>query len=258
MKSYFKDLISKRPLVCSFVSVAIISFASIFISLAVKAEGISLQLGSDSEGVATGLQILILLTILSVAPAILLMTTSFVRFVVVFSMLRQAMGLGQLPPNQVIIGLSLILTFLVMQPTFTRIDQEALQPFIEQKVDQDQFFERGKAPLREFMLKQIKEPDLKMALQIAQIDKPDSPEDIPTHVLIAAFILSELKIAFQIGFTIFLPFVIIDLIAASALVSVGLMFLPPTTVSLPFKVILFVLIDGWNILSEALVFSFQG
>jgi flagellar biosynthesis protein FliP len=232
-----------------------------FFGVAMAAPGISLQFGdtasNTNQGVATSVQILILLTILSVAPSIILMTTSFVRFIIVFSMLRQAMGLGQLPPTQVLIGLSLILTFLVMKPTFSRMNDEALQPFIRQELSQEEFFKRGIKPLREFMLSQVKEEELSMVLKLANIDKPDSIDDLANHLLIAAYILGELKIAFQIGFTIFLPFVVIDMIAASALVSIGLMFLPPATISLPFKVILFVLIDGWNLLSESLVESFN-
>lgn len=221
-----------------------------------SAQGISLQIGDSPEGVSTGVQLLILLTILSVAPAILLMTTGFVRIVIVFSMLRQAMGIGQLPPNQVIIGLSLILTFLIMHPTFTEVNENALQPFIKQEISQENFFKKAMDPMRKFMLKQTRESDLEMTMKLAEIENPEKPEDIASHILVAAFILSELKTAFQIGFTIFLPFIIIDLITASALVSMGLMFLPPTTISLPFKVILFVLIDGWAILSEALVYGF--
>lgn len=220
------------------------------------AAGISLQLGDGANGVSSGVQILILLTILSVAPAILLMTTGFVRIVIVFSMLRQAMGIGQLPPNQVIVGLSLILTFLIMQPTFNEVNEKALQPFVKQQMNSETFFKKAMVPMRKFMLKQTRESDLKMTLRLADIPQPDNREVIPNHIVVASFVLSELKTAFQIGFTIFLPFIIIDLIVASALVSMGLMFLPPTTISLPFKVILFVLIDGWAILSEALVYGF--
>lgn len=237
------------------------SLLLVFSLPALAAPGISLQFGDAganlNQGVATSVQILILLTILSVAPSIILMTTCFVRFIIVFSMLRQAMGLGQLPPTQVLIGLSLILTFLVMKPTFSRMNDEALQPFIKQELSQEEFFKRGIKPLRDFMLSQVKEEELTMVLSLANRDKPATVDDLDNHLLIAAYILGELKIAFQIGFTIFLPFVIIDMIAASALVSIGLMFLPPATISLPFKVILFVLIDGWNLLSQSLVESFN-
>ena len=240
----------------------IIGPLSALVALPSSAAGLSIDIGggglaASPDSVATGLQIMLLLTVLSVAPSILLMTTSFVRFVIVFAMLRQALGIGQLPPTQVLIGLSLILTFLVMQPTLTQINDEALQPFVKHQMGQKEFFKKASDPLRAFMLKQIKEKDLKSALSLASIDEVGSVDEIPFHLVVVAFMLNELRVAFQIGFTLFLPFVIIDMIAASALVSVGLMFLPPSTISLPFKIILFVLIDGWNILSEGLVLSFN-
>ncbi len=240
----------------SFFIWAFITFALLIPQAAQAAPGISLNLGEDSRGVAVGVQLLILLTILSIAPSILLMTTSFVRFIIVFSMLRTAMGIGQLPPTQVLIGLSLILTFMVMQPTFDRINTEALQPFMNQQIDEKAFFEKSFSPLREFMLKQTGETELKLAIQTAEIEQPKEINEVPNHLVVMAFMLSELKKSFQIGFMLFLPFLIIDMIVASALVSVGLMFLPPTTVALPFKVILFVLIDGWAILSQGLVQGF--
>ena len=222
------------------------------------APGINIDLGQGPEGVSSGIQILVLLTILSVAPSILLMSTCFVRFVIVFSMLRTAMGLGQLPPTQILVGLSLILTFMVMQPTFNEINNAALQPFIKQQIDEKQFIEKAFNPLAKFMAAQTSEADLELTFRLAQLDeKPESLEETPKHLMMVAFILGELRRAFQIGFMLFLPFVIIDMIAASALVSVGLMFLPPTTISLPFKVVLFILIDGWAILSEGLVNSIQ-
>lgn len=222
------------------------------------APGISLDLGQGTQGVSSGIQILILLTILSVAPSILLMSTCFVRFVIVFGMLRTAMGLGQLPPTQILVGLSLILTFMVMQPSFVKINDTALQPFIKQEIDEKEFFIKAFKPLAEFMAAQTSEKDFEMTLKLANLEeKPDSYESTPKHILLAAFMLSELRKAFQIGFMLFLPFVIIDMISASALVSVGLMFLPPTTISLPFKVVLFILVDGWAILSQGLVNSIQ-
>jgi flagellar biosynthetic protein FliP len=222
------------------------------------APGISVDLGQGPEGVSSGIQILILLTILSVAPSILLMSTCFIRFVIVFGMLRTAMGLGQLPPTQILVGLSLILTFMVMQPSFVKINDTALQPFIKQQIDEKEFFTKAFKPLAEFMAAQTSEKDFEMTLKLANLEeKPDSYETTPKHILLAAFMLSELRKAFQIGFMLFLPFVIIDMIAASALVSVGLMFLPPTTISLPFKVVLFILVDGWAILSQGLVNSIQ-
>lgn len=223
----------------------------------VHAAAISLNLGSDAQGVAPGIQILILLTILSVAPSILLMTTSFVRFVIVFGMLRTAMGLGQLPPTQILVALSLILTFVVMQPTFDKINTEALQPFMAQQIDEKVFFEKAFKPLKDFMLRQTEEAEIKMALTMADLEQPEDINKVPNHIVLVSFMLSELKKAFKIGFMIFLPFILIDMVVASALVSVGLMFLPPTTIALPFKVVLFVLIDGWSLLAEGLVKGFN-
>lgn len=220
------------------------------------APGISLSLGDGSEGVGTGVQILIMLTILSVAPSIFLMTTSFIRFIIVFGMLRTAMGLGQLPPTQILVGLSLILTFMVMQPTFDRVNTEALQPFMQQQIDEQTFFKRAFDPMKDFMIRQTDSSEFELALRVADIEKPESLDDLPPHILVVSFILSELKKAFKIGFMIFMPFIVIDMIVASALVSIGLMFLPPTTISLPFKIVLFVLIDGWALLSEGLMKGF--
>lgn len=234
-----------------------LAFLFFFIPQTVMAApGISLSLGEGAEGVGTGVQILIMLTILSVAPSIFLMTTSFVRFVIVFGMLRTAMGLGQLPPTQVLVGLSLILTFMVMQPTFDRINNEALQPFMQQKIDEQVFFKKAYTPLQEFMARQTDSNDIALALRIADIEQPENIADLPPHIMIVSFILSELTKAFKIGFMIFMPFIVIDMIVASALVSIGLMFLPPTTISLPFKIVLFVLIDGWALLSEGLMKGF--
>ncbi len=249
----------KKPQIKSWVKGALFSALLCFVAtIPCYAQGIRLELGNGPSGTETGVQLLILLTILSVAPSILLMTTSFVRLIIVFSILRQAMGIGQLPPTQVLISLSLLLTFLIMQPTFTRINTEAIQPFVKNQITQDQFLDRAVKPLRSFMLAQTKEGELQTALRIAKIkEKLDSPDQVPLHLLTMAFMLGELKAAFQIGFMLFLPFVIIDLLVSSALVSVGLMFLPPTTLSLPFKIILFVLVDGWNILCEGLVNSFR-
>lgn len=225
-------------------------------NIAQAAPGISLTLGDGANSASVGIQVLILLTVLSVAPSILLMTTSFVRFVIVFGMLRTAIGLGQLPPTQILVGLSLILTFVVMQPTFKRVNDEALQPFLNKQIDEKKFIADAMTPLKDFMLVQTGEKELALAFRISNIDKPTSKDEVPTHILIMSFMLSELKKSFQIGFMLFLPFIIIDMITASALVSIGLMFLPPTTLSLPFKLVLFILIDGWNILSEGLIRGF--
>lgn len=254
LKNFFTKPNKKQLAI--FFTVNVLFSLSAFLALK-AAPGLNISFNDGQQGVGLGLQILILLTILSIAPSILLMTTSFIRFVVVFGLLRQALGLGSLPPTQVLIGLSIILTFVVMNPYFTQINDKALQPFLAKQIDEKEFITNAVGPLREFMLSQTPENELKLGFKIAKIDQPEKAEDMPLHILMVSFMLSELKKAFQIGFVLFLPFVVIDMITASALVSIGLMFLPPATISLPFKLVLFVLVDGWNIICENLVTSFN-
>lgn len=210
----------------------------------------------DPRMVSTAIQLLLLLTVLSLAPALLVMVTSFTRIVVVLSLVRSAIGVPQLPPNQVLIGLALFLTAFVMAPVLREVNSEALQPYMAGTLPPEEALARAEAPLREFMLKQTRESDLRMLMSIAGEPKPNGPEDIPTHVLIPAFTLSELKTAFQMGFVMFIPFLIIDLVVSSALLSMGMMMLPPVVVSLPFKLLLFVLVDGWSLIVGSVVSSF--
>jgi len=209
------------------------------------------------EQVSTVIQLLVLLTVLSLAPAIMLMTTAFIRIVIVLSFVRQAMGTQQMPPNQVIIGLALFLTFFVMSPVLDEINTTALQPYLQEEIGQQQALDNAVQPLRSFMLKHAGEDELKLLLDVARIEVPDSPDDLPTLTLIPAFMLSELKRAFQIGFMIFVPFLVIDMIVASVLMAMGMMMLPPVIISLPFKLLLFVLVDGWTLIVGSLVQSFQ-
>jgi flagellar biosynthetic protein FliP len=206
--------------------------------------------------VAQSLQILFILTILSLAPAILVMMTSFTRIIVVLSFVRSALGIQQMPPNQILIGLALFLTLFVMAPTWQEINQEALQPYLAGNMSQTNFLQKGMEPVRSFMFKQTREKDLALFVNLAQLPRPQTYSDIPNHVLIPAFIISELKTAFQIGFIIFIPFLVIDMVVASALMSMGMLMLPPMMISLPFKILLFVLVDGWNLLVRSLVLSF--
>lgn len=208
------------------------------------------------KDVSQGLQILILLTVLTLAPAILILGTAFTRIVIVLSLVRQAIGTPQLPPSQVIIGLSLILTFFVMSPTFNQINESALQPYLKGSMSQEEALPKAMAPLRTFMFKQTAPRDLELFMGMAKLKKPKNRGDVPTYVLLPAFTISELKTAFQLGFIIFLPFLIIDVIVSSVLVSMGMMFLPPTTISLPFKLVLFVLVDGWHLITQSLVAGF--
>lgn len=208
------------------------------------------------QDVSKGLQILVLLTVLTLAPAILIMGTAFTRIVIVLSLVRQAIGTPQLPPSQVIIGLSLILTFFVMSPTFNQVNEKALQPYLKGQISQEEALPRAMAPMRAFMFKQTAPRDLELFMGLAKLKKPKNRADVPTYVLLPAFTISELKTAFQLGFIIFLPFLIIDVIVSSVLVSMGMMFLPPTTISLPFKLVLFVLVDGWHLITQSLVAGF--
>ncbi len=203
-----------------------------------------------------GLQILIWLTILTLAPSILIMTTSFIRLVVVLSLTRQAIGAGNLPPNQVITSLALILTFFIMAPTFNEINEKALQPYMNNQITQQVALDRGIEPIRKFMFKQTHEKELALFVRMAKIEKPKNKDDVPTYVLLPSFILSELKTAFTIGFVVYLPFLVIDIVVSSVLVSMGMMFLPPTMIALPFKLIMFVMVDGWYLVVKSLVESF--
>jgi flagellar biosynthetic protein FliP len=202
------------------------------------------------------LQIFFLMTVLSLAPAILIMLTSFTRIVIVLSLLRRALGTMQMPPNQVMIGLSLFLTIFIMSPVWQKINQDALQPYLDKKIGHELALKNAALPLREFMFKQTREKDLALFVDVAKLARPKGTEDVPTTVLIPSFIISEVKTAFQIGLLLYVPFLIIDMVVASVLLSMGMMMLPPIMVSLPFKLMLFVLADGWYLLIGSLVKSF--
>jgi len=208
---------------------------------------------TDDGDYALPIQLLLLLTVLTLAPSILILMTSFTRLVIVFSILRTAMGLQQSPPTQVIIGLSLFLTFFIMQPVFTEIDQAALQPYLNGEIEQKAAMEIAAKPIKAFMLGQTRDKDLIQFMDLAGLPTVARPSEVPFHVLVPAFVLSELRIAFQIGFMLFLPFLVVDLIVASVLMSMGMMMLPPVMISLPIKLLLFVLTDGWFLIVESVV-----
>jgi len=228
-------------------------------SFAADIPTLSMSLGDseDPDDWFTGLKIIAMLTILTMAPSILVMMTSFTRVLIVFAFLRQALGTQQSPPNQILVGLALFLTMFIMMPVWQKIDTHALTPYLNAEINQTVAFERGVAPLRDFMLKQTREDDLILFLGAAKMDKPTNAEDTPLHVLIPSFIISELRTAFEIGFLIYIPFVILDLIVASVLMSMGMMMLPPVMISLPLKIILFVLVDGWHLITANLLASFK-
>lgn len=217
----------------------------------------AIPLTEDRQSISTSLQLLALLTVLSLAPAILVMMTAFTRIVIVLSFTRQALGTQAMPPNQVMVGLALFLTLFVMTPTLQRIQKEALEPYQTGRITQGQALKAAEGPIRTFMLRQTRQRDLGLFVRMAKIDRPRRPSDIPTWVVVPAFVTSELKTAFQMGFTLYLPFLVIDLVVSSILMSMGMMMLPPVMVSLPFKLILFVLVDGWHLLARGLVQSFQ-
>ncbi len=223
----------------------------------VDAPGLRVELGGGTGDNAAVLQIFLLLTVLSLVPAILIMVTSFVRIAIVLSFVRNAIGVPQLPPNQVLMGLSLFLTLFVMAPTWQRVNADALQPYLANQIPADQAFDRGIGPLRGFMFKQVRERDLSLFVQLGGLTRPNTPDDVPTYALVPAFMISELKTAFQMGFLILVPFLVIDLVVSSVLMSMGMMMLPPASISLPFKVLLFVLADGWYLIVRSLVTSFS-
>lgn len=245
----------------SFVFFIVLPFLFIFPALAGAVGLPTITFGvedADSpQQVSTALQVLFVLTILSVAPAILLMTTCFTRIVIVLGFVRQAMGTQNMPPTQIILGLSLFLSFFIMSPTLNTINEEALQPYMNEQIDQAQALENAILPMREFMFSQVRESELSLLTEITLEEEPESQEEVPTMTLIPAFMLSELKRAFQMGFMIYIPFLVIDMIVASILMSMGMMMLPPVIISMPFKLLLFVLVDGWSLVVGSLIKSFS-
>lgn len=220
---------------------------------------VNIDVGSSDnpQDVAVTLQLMAVLTILSIAPSILIMTTAFIRIVVVLGFLRNAMSTQTSPPNMVIIGLALFLTFYIMAPYWSQANENGLQPYLAGQITQEEAINNTVEPLREFMFRQTREADLAMFVNLADAPRPNGPEEVSTFTLIPAFVISELKTAFQIGFMIYIPFIVIDMIVASTLMSMGMMMLPPVMISLPFKILLFVLVDGWHLLIKSLIISFK-
>jgi flagellar biosynthetic protein FliP len=219
---------------------------------------IQITIGESGEpaDLAVKLKILLLITILSVAPTILIMLTSFTRMVVVFSFLRQALGTQQMPPNQVLISLALFLTFFVMMPVWNEINEKALTPLLDKEISYEIALDRAAQPLKAFMLKQTREKDLALLMNISQANKPQSASAVSLTTLVPAFVISELRVAFQIGFLIYVPFLILDMVVSCVLLSMGMLMLPPIMISLPFKLLLFVLVDGWYLIVGSLIRSF--
>ncbi|GGJ56045.1 flagellar biosynthetic protein FliP [Anoxybacillus voinovskiensis] len=208
------------------------------------------------DTVSTSVKLLLLLTVFSIAPGILIMMTCFTRIIIVLSFVRTSLGTQQMPPNQVLIGLALFLTFFIMAPTFKQINDEALQPLFSEKINLEQAYERASVPLKEFMSEHTRQKDLALFLKYSGAKTPKTVQDIPLTTLVPAFAISEIKTAFQMGFMIFIPFLVIDMVVASVLMSMGMMMLPPVMISLPFKILLFVLVDGWYLVVKSLLESF--
>lgn len=213
--------------------------------------------GAKNEEISSALKILLGMTVLTLAPAILISMTSFIRIAIVLSMLRHAFGMQETPPNAVLVSLALFLTLFTMMPVINQVNERAFEPFMSGKLEAGPAFQMGLKPLREFMIRQTREQDLSLMVELAKLPEPKTMDDIPTVELIPAFMLSELRSAFQIGFIIFLPFLLIDILTSTILMSLGMMMVPPVTISLPVKVLMFVLIDGWNLVVRALVGTFQ-
>ena len=220
---------------------------------------ISLAIGEakGTQEVSTAMQVMLLLTVLALAPSLLIMLTAFSRIVIVLGLLRQALGTPTMPPNQVVMGLALFLTAFVMAPVVTEVHDQAYAPYMNKQITQEQALERGLRPIRQFMFRQTREQDLALMVHLAKAPRPRERDDVATYVLIPAFIISELKSGFQMGFVLFLPFIVIDFVVSSVLLSMGMMMLPPTMIALPFKLLLFVLADGWHLVVRSLVTSFH-
>jgi len=227
-------------------------------SLSFPIPKINVDVGTSQNGkdVAVTLQILLLMTILALAPSIIIMTTSYLRIIIVFHFLKSALGTQQMPPGQLLAGIALFTTFFVMAPTWNKVNQDALKPLLDEKISVEDAYNKGIEPIREFMFKHVRDEDLELFVSMANMSRPNNRNELPTYVVVPAFVLSELRTGFIIGFFLFIPFIMVDLIISSILMSMGMMMLPPMLISLPFKILLFILVDGWNLIVGSVVRSF--
>ena len=244
------------------LTIFIILFASIPVKAAaptlnVPNVNISVDGAQTPKEYVDNIKLLVLLTSLTFIPAIILVMTSFTRIIIVLGFVRNALSTQQSPPNQVLIGLALFMTLFIMQPVYSNVNTNAIQPYIKEEITQEQAIEIGSKPIKDFMLNQTREKDLALFYQASKLEKPEDRYEVPFNVLVPAFIISELKSAFQMGFLIFVPFIVIDMVVASILMSMGMFMLPPVTISLPFKILLFVMADGWNLVVKSLIQSFK-
>ncbi len=257
-KDHGPDHGPRRSLWHILVPVLILAFACLPAAAQVLPKlSVGFDKATGPKDVAVTLELVAMLTVLSLAPSILIMMTCFTRVVVVLTFLKQALGTQNAPPNQMLMGLSLFLTFFIMGPTFNRVNEEALQPYLAEKIDYQVAIQKGMAPMREFMLKQVSEKDLALMVRISRAPTPKNVDELSNTTLIPAFCISELRSSFIIGFLIYIPFLVIDMVVSSVLMSMGMMMLPPVMISTPFKLILFVLVDGWNLVIQQLVMSFR-
>lgn len=220
---------------------------------------IDLQVGTAQDGndVSTTLQILLLMTVLSLAPSIVIMTTAYLRIIIVFHFLKNALGTQQMPPSQLLAGIALFVTFFIMAPTWNKVNDDAIKPLMDNKIKVNEAYDKGIEPIREFMFKNVREEDLELFVGLSNMERPKNRTELPTYILIPAFVLSELRTGFIIGFFMFIPFIMVDMIVSSILMSMGMMMMPPMMISLPFKILLFILVDGWNLIIGSLVRSFH-
>ncbi|WP_411346119.1 flagellar type III secretion system pore protein FliP [Paenibacillus sp. WLX1005] len=255
----------KKKLILTFMllfAVSLISVHPIF-AAADPIPNIDIQIGNDNKGssgnepATSSLTILLLITIIGIAPSFLVLMTSFTRIVIVLSFVRTSLGTNQMPPNQVLVGLALFLTLFIMSPTLSQMNQVALQPYLQGQINQTQALQAAEKPIKEFMFKHTREKDLLLFLEYTGTAKPSNVQDIPLTVMVPSYAISELKTAFQMGFMIFIPFLVIDIVVASVLMAMGMMMLPPVMISLPFKILLFVLVDGWYLIVKSLLISFN-
>jgi flagellar biosynthetic protein FliP len=227
-------------------------------SLSFPLPKLDVQIGSSDnpQDVSVTLQILLLMTILALAPSIMIMTTAYLRIIIVFNFLKSALGTQQMPPGQLLAGVALFVTFFVMAPTWNKVNEEALKPLMDEKITTEEAYNKGIEPIREFMFRNVRDEDLGLFISLANMKRPDNRTELPTYIVIPAFVISELRTGFIIGFFLFIPFLMVDMIISSILMSMGMMMLPPMLVSLPFKILLFILVDGWNLIIGSVVRSF--
>lgn len=253
MKKYLLILIL---IFASMVFFANSAYAQKNSSIAVPNIGIDIKSSDNPEDISVTLQILLLMTVLSLAPSILIMTTAYLRLIIVLHFLKTALGTQQMPPGQLLAGIALFLTFYIMAPTWSKVNEEALQPLLDGEIKVEEAYDKGIKPIREFMLKSVRDEDLALFIGMSQLERPENREDLSTYILVPAYALSELRTGFIMGFFLFIPFVMVDMIISSILLSMGMMMIPPMMISLPFKILLFILVDGWNLVIGSIVRSF--